>query len=248
MTTGSARVAIVTGGTRGIGQAITERLAREGHQVIALYRSDDAAATSASGELADTSHPPVTMRADVSRADACRDVVARAMSEYGRIDYLVNNAGSHDDADTASMSDEAWDSVLQTSLSSVFYMTRAVLPHMIAAHFGRIVNITSVGATKGSAWQGNYAAAKAGVHGFSRSVARETAGLGITVNCVAPGPIETFMSAHTDQELQQRIVRAVPMRRMGTPAEVALFVSALVDDLAGFVTGAVIPVDGGLGM
>ncbi len=243
-----ARVAIVTGGTRGIGEAITERLTASGCQVVAVYNSDASAAALLTSRLGRAVHIPETVRVDVSSSEACAGLVERTFLKYGRIDYLVNNAGNHDDAEVVALTNEAWDGVLATCLSSVFYLTRAVLPRMISAQFGRIVNVTSVGADKGSASQSNYAAAKAGVQGFTRSVARETAHLGITANCIAPGPIETSMSAHTDPEIMRRVVRAVPMRRMGTPAEVAFFVTALVDDLASYITGAVIPLDGGLGM
>jgi NAD(P)-dependent dehydrogenase (short-subunit alcohol dehydrogenase family) len=167
---------------------------------------------------------------------------------HDRLDYLINNAAIVDDARTSDLTDLAWDSVIGTCLTGVFNMTRAALPHMVSARFGRIVNISSVAGRKGSERQSNYAAAKAGVHGLTWSVARETAGLGVTVNCVAPGPIETELSASTDPELLRRIKNAVPMKRMGSPAEVAFMVEALLDDLAGFITGAVIPVDGGLGM
>jgi acetoacetyl-CoA reductase/3-oxoacyl-[acyl-carrier protein] reductase len=247
MTAPTPRVAIVTGGTRGLGAAITARLNAQGVLVVAVYRSDDAAAAALAGKVA-TPELVQVCRADVSDPAACRRLCADVVSTHGRVDHLVNNAGALDEQRVADLTPEAWERSLSANLSTAFYMSQAVLEPMRRERFGRIVNISSVTALMGSPFQVPYAAAKAGLVGLTRSLARASARRGITVNCVLPGGFETELLDDLTLTDRAQVENMVPVGRFGRPDELAHVVAALVHDDAAYVTGASIVVDGGLAM
>lgn len=241
--TASERVAIVTGGTRGIGEAVTRRLVAAGTRVVAVYRGDADAASALAAELGVD-----TQRVDIGEAESCASLVADVLDRYGRVDHLVNNAGLLLEAPSTDTDAAGWEQVVSVNLSAAFHLCRAVIPPMRDAGFGRIVNISSVTAVMGSPTEAAYGAAKAGLHGLTRSLARETARDGITVNCVVPGVFETEMTLSMPERTQQAILRMIPVGRRGAPDELARAVSFLLDDDAGYITGSVLTVDGGLSM
>lgn len=242
------RVAIVTGGARGIGAAISTVLARAGVHVAAGYSSNSEAAEELAGKIGAEGGSISVHQGNVGSPEDCQRVVAEVLEQYGRIDYLVNNAGVTVDKTMRKMSVEDWHAVLRVNLSGAFYMIKPVLDHMLERRFGRIVNISSVIGQMGNIGQVNYAASKAGLFGLTQSLARETANKGITVNCVAPGYIETEMVAAIPQEAYDKIVAKVPVGRLGQASEIARAVQFLVDDDAGYITGSVISVNGGMDM
>ncbi|MCX6465146.1 MAG: beta-ketoacyl-ACP reductase [Pseudonocardiales bacterium] len=242
------RVAIVTGGARGIGAAITTALARSGVHVAAGYSSNGKAAEDLAGKLTAEGASVSVHQGNVGVPEDCQRVVGEVLEAYGRVDYLVNNAGVTVDKTMRRMSVEDWHAVLRVNLSGAFYMTKPVLDHMLERRFGRIVNISSVIGQMGNVGQVNYAASKAGLFGLTQSLARETASKGITVNCVAPGYIETEMVAAVPPEVLEKIVAKVPVGRLGQASEIARAVQFLVDDDAGYITGSVISVNGGMDM
>lgn len=242
------RVAIVTGGARGIGAAISTVLARGGVHVAAGYSSNAKAAEELAGKISAGGGSISVHQGNVGTPEDCQRVVAEVLEQYGRVDYLVNNAGVTVDKTMRRMSVEDWHAVLRVNLSGAFYMTKPVLDHMLERKFGRIVNISSVIGQMGNIGQVNYAASKAGLFGLTQSLARETAHKGITVNCVAPGYIETEMVAAIPQEAYDKIVAKVPVGRLGQASEIARAVAFLVDDDAGYITGSVISVNGGMDM
>ena len=248
MTGFDGRVSIVTGGTRGLGAAITERLVAEGANVAAVYARDDEAAKALAARAAGGPGSVSLHRADIGNRDACRDIVATVLAEHGRVDHLVNNAGLLVENRARSMSPEEWDSAIRVNLSAAFHLAQAVLDPMIEHGFGRIVNVSSVTALMGNPVEAGYAAAKAGLFGLSRSLAREVARKGITVNTVVPGVFETDMTNAMAPEAQDAIRKMIPLGRRGDPAELAHAVLFLLDDRAGYITGSVVTVDGGLSM
>jgi acetoacetyl-CoA reductase len=234
------RTAVVSGGTRGLGKAIALALRDNGCRVAATYHSDDDAARAfrqATGIA--------VFRWDVADFEACRAGLAQVGEQLGPVDILVNNAGITADASFHKMSEEQWWTVLRTNLGSVFNMTRPVIEGMRARRFGRIVNISSINGRKGQAGQTNYAATKAGILGFTRSLALENAAHGITVNAVAPGYCDTAMVAAVKPEVLQTIVAGIPVGRLGTPEDIGRMVAFLAADEAGFITGATFDVNGG---
>jgi len=240
------RVALVTGGTRGIGAAITADLAAHGIHVAAGYSKDRGKADEIKGRL-----PEGAVSLHQGRVDdpeACRRVVNEVLNEYGRIDYLVNNAGITIDKTVRKMTIDEWNQVLMVNLSGAFHMTKAVLDHMLERGSGRIVNISSVIGETGNIGQANYAASKSGLFGLTKSLALETARKGITVNCVAPGFIETEMVGAIPKAALDAVIEKIPLRRLGKPEEVARVVRFLLEDEAGYITGAVYTVNGGLEM
>jgi acetoacetyl-CoA reductase len=242
------RVAIVTGGARGIGAAITTALARSGVHVAAGYSTNSKAAEELAEKLGAEGASVSVHQGNVGEPDDCTRVVGEVMEQRGRVDYLVNNAGITVDKTVRKMTVEDWHAVLRINLSGAFYMTKAVLDHMTDAGFGRIVNISSVIGQTGAIGQANYASSKAGLFGFSKSLAKEVARKGVTVNCVAPGYIETEMVAAIPDEVREKLLKGVPMGRLGQCREIARAVQFLVDDDAGYITGSVIDVNGGLEM
>jgi NAD(P)-dependent dehydrogenase (short-subunit alcohol dehydrogenase family) len=247
MTDATPRVALVTGGTRGIGGAISSRLSAAGTTVVAAYLGDDAAAERFVGQ--DRSAGIVsTHRVDVGDVDSCRELVSAVLAAHGRLDYLVNNAGTLHEHRLADLSSTDWDDTLRVNLTGAFHLSQSAIVHMRQARFGRIVNIGSVTAVMGSPFQIDYAAAKAGLVGLTRSLARSVARAGITVNCIIPGGFSTDLLSHLTLTNAEAVERSVPIGRYGRPEELAHVVASLVHDDASYVTGAVIAVDGGLGM
>jgi len=241
------RVVLVTGASRGIGQAILFELARRGATVIGT-------ATSASGaqaiakSLADAGLGGEGMALDVTDPAQCDALVDALVKQYGRIDVLVNNAGITRDNLLMRMKDEEWDAIIQTNLNSVFRMSRAVLRPMMKARFGRIISIASVVGAMGNAGQTNYAAAKAGMFGFSKSLAREVGSRGITVNCVAPGFIDTDMTRALPEAQRTALAQQIPLGRLGGVEDIAQAVAYLASTGAGYVTGVTLHVNGGMYM
>ena len=239
----AGRVALVTGGSGGIGQATAESLAAAGHRVAVGYGANrDAAEKTAAGVGGMAVHIDVTDPAAVETA------FTEVEQELGPVEVLVNNAGITADGLFMRMSADQWGRVLATNLDGVFHVTRRAVPGMVRRRWGRIVNMGSVVGSIGAGGQANYAATKAGLIGLTRSLARELGSRNITVNLVAPGPIATAMTDAVNEGRRAEMTAAVPLGRMGTPAEVGAVVAFLCSAGAAYVTGAVVPVDGGLGM
>ena len=244
----TGQVALVTGGGRGIGRAIARELAAAGATVIVNYREGAAAAEESVAAILAAGGRGQVMQADVADPTAVEAMVKTVIKEHGRLDILVNNAGITRDNLLLRMKDEEFDQVLTTNLRGVFVCTRAVLRQMSKQRSGRIINITSVIGLIGNSGQANYAAAKAGVIGFTRSTAREIASRGVTVNAVAPGFIETEMTAVLNEETRKAILGSIPLGRFGQPEEVARLVCFLASDAAAYITGQTMTVDGGMVM
>jgi len=239
--------ALVTGGTRGIGRAIAARLATAGASVIVTSRTQEAAEQAAS-ELADGGKAVRGVAMDASDDDAVNERVKELLADYGKIPILVNNAGVTRDALLLRMKKEDWEFVLGTNLTGVYRLCRAMVPSMLRARHGRIINITSVVAQSGNPGQVNYAAAKAGVEGMTRSLAREIASRNVTVNCIAPGFIDTDMTRELDDSSRKKLLEQVPMNRLGQPEEIASAVNFLASKDAGYITGTTLHVNGGMYM
>ena len=240
------QTALVTGASRGIGRAVALALAEAGAEVVVNYSSSPDAADAVVGEITGSGGRAYALQANVADEEAVNDLIKTVIERSGRIDVLVNNAGITRDGLLMRMKTEDWQSVINLNLSGVFLCTRAVTRPMLKQKSGRIINITSVVGLMGNAGQSNYAAAKAGVVGFTRSTAKEMASRGITVNAVAPGFIATDMTKDLDAE---GILAAIPLGRFGTPEQVAGAVRFLAADPASaYITGQVLQVDGGMGM
>ncbi|MDB2414758.1 3-oxoacyl-ACP reductase [Rickettsiales bacterium] len=236
-----ARLAIITGGTRGIGASISKMLRDSGYIVAANYAHNDAAAKEFTKETGIK-----TFKWDVASLESCEEGVAKVIKNLKQTpDILVNNAGIIRDGMLHKMSLDNWSDVIQTNLSSCFNMSHCVINHMRENNFGRIVNISSINALAGQVGQTNYSAAKAGMLGFTKALARENARKNITVNAVAPGYIHTDMTDNVSESVMSTIVSQIPVGRLGKPEEVARAVAFLVDDNAGFITGETISVNGG---
>jgi acetoacetyl-CoA reductase len=242
------RVALVTGGTRGIGAAITECLARNGASVAAGYNRGRESAEKFAKKMAGEGATVSIHQGRVDDADDCNRVVKEVLERFGRIDYLINNAGITLDKTVRKMTVDDWHQVLNVNLSGAFQMTKAVLEHMIERGSGRVVNISSVIGETGNVGQANYAASKAGLFGFTKSLALEMAQRGITVNSVAPGFIETEMVAAIPETALSKVVEKIPQRRLGKPEEVARVVRFLLEDESSYITGAIYSINGGLDM
>ena len=235
-----SRVALVTGGTRGIGEAICLKLKDAGYQVVANYGGNDDAAK----KFSEATGIP-TYRFDVGDFAACQAAVEQIQGDIGPIEVLVNNAGITRDGTMHKMSFEQWDAVIQTNLTSCFNMCRAVIDGMRERGFGRIVNIGSINGQAGQYGQVNYAAAKSGIHGFTKALAQEGAAKGITVNAIAPGYIATEMVRAVPENVLEKIVARIPVGRLGEADEIARGVAFLVADEAGFITGSTLSINGG---
>jgi acetoacetyl-CoA reductase len=237
-------IALVTGATGGLGTAICKRLSRDGYEVIACFNNEEKAARwkqtmSAEGYEFDM------YQADVSEYGSVEQMVQQVESRHGRIDILVNNAGITRDGQFRKMSPEHWDAVLKTNLYSVFNCTRNVINQMIDRSYGRIINISSVNGQRGQFGQANYSAAKAGMHGFTKTLAMEVARKGITVNTISPGYIATDMVMAVPEEVRNKIVSEIPIGRLGGTEEIAHLVSFLASGEASFITGANYAINGG---
>ncbi len=240
------QVALVTGASRGIGAAIAELLAQRGLKVIGTATSEDGAAkiSRTLGEFDGCSGA----RLDVTDAPAAEALVAQIVGKFGGLQVLVNNAGVTSDNLALRMKDEEWDRVIETDLKAVFRLSRAVMRIMMKQRYGRIVNITSVVGALGNPGQANYAAAKAGVAGMSRALARELGSRNITVNCVAPGFIETDMTAGLQEEQRRALLAHIPLGRLGQPQDIAQAVAYLASPQAAYVTGQELQINGGMHM
>jgi acetoacetyl-CoA reductase len=235
-----ARTAVVTGGTRGIGAAISRALQDAGYRVAAVYASDDAAAEAFARETGVKAY-----KWDVSKFDECQAGLARVAADLGPIEVLVNNAGITRDATMVKMTPENWQAVIDTNLGSCFNMSRVLFDSMRERGFGRIVNVGSINGQAGQYGQVNYAAAKSGIHGFTKALAQEGASKGITVNAIAPGYIDTDMVRAVPPNVLEKIVARIPVGRLGKAEEIARAVLFLVADDAGFITGSTLSVNGG---
>jgi len=244
----TGKAALVTGGSRGIGKAIGLRLARQGADVAFSYRGNAEAAKATADEIESIGTRALAIQGDVKDPESAEAVVKAALEAFGKVDILVNNAGITRDDLIMRMTEEAWRDVLETNLFGAFWMTKAVTRPMLKARSGRIVNITSVSGQAGQMGQANYSSAKAGLIGLTKATARELASRGITVNAVAPGFVLTELTKDLPEALQNEITSRTPLGRFGTTEEVADAVAFLASDEAGYITGQVLAVDGGLVM
>jgi 3-oxoacyl-(acyl-carrier-protein) reductase len=244
----TSRVALVTGASRGIGSASSVALAAQGHRVAVGWRSDADGAKATVAAIEAAGGEAVATQLDVTDSASVDTAIGQVEEAFGPVEILVSNAGLADDGLFARMAEERWRRVINANLDGAFLVTKRVVPTMMRARWGRIITVSSVTAYIGAAGQANYAASKAGLIGLTRALARELAPRSITANVVAPGPIATDMTAGLTDEQRDRMTTAVPLQRMGTPEEVAAVISFLASEPAAFVTGAVVPVDGGLGM
>ncbi len=243
-----SKVALVTGGSGGIGRAVCLRLARDGYDVAVHYNSNAEKAEEACREIAALGRRAVALGADLSDPDACAAMVTSCVEQLGGLDALINNAGVTADALLMRMTNEQYRKVISANLDACFFCTREAVNHMAHQKSGTIVNITSVVGLTGNAGQCNYAASKAGIVGLTKSAAKEVARWGICVNAVAPGFIETAMTAQMNDLARDALKKTIPMRRIGRPEDVAAMTAFLCSEDAGYVTGQVLIVDGGMAM
>ena len=242
------KTALVTGASRGIGRAIALQLAEDGFDIAVIFAGNEAAAQETCALIEQKGRKAVPVRCYVSDPQQCKDAVKAVLDNFGGIDVLVNNAGITRDALVLSMKEEDFEKVIDTNLNSAFYMIKNTYHQFMKRRSGRIINISSISGLMGNAGQANYAAAKAGMVGLTKSVAKELAGRGITCNAVAPGFIETDMTAVLSEKVKAAAEAQIPMKKMGKPEDVAAAVAFLASDAARYITGQVLSVDGGLNM
>jgi 3-oxoacyl-[acyl-carrier protein] reductase len=242
------KIAIVTGASRGIGRAIALSLAEAGADVVVNYAGSETAAREVAGEIEKLGRKSLVVQTDVANSEQVGQMVQQTLDHFGRIDILINNAGITRDNLLMRMKDEEWDQVINTNLKGVYNCIKAVTRPMMKQRSGRIINISSVVGSLGNPGQANYVAAKAGVIGLTKSVAREMASRGITVNAVAPGFIETDMTAKLSEDLQTSLLAQIPLQRLGQPEDIAQLVRFLASDQASYITGQTMHVDGGMYM
>ena len=242
------KVVLITGGTRGIGKSVAERFAKEGYNLVLNYVSENTDIESIKNNFKEYGNEVLILKADVSKFDECENLVKETISKFGKIDVLVNNAGITKDGLIAMMKEEAFDRVIDINLKGTFNMTRNVVPYMMKKRCGNIVNISSVVGVAGNAGQSNYAASKAGIIGFTKSLAKELSARNIRVNAVAPGFIDTDMTSVLTDKVKENIYAQIPLKRMGAAKEVANVVYFLSNDESSYITGQVINVDGGMVM
>jgi 3-oxoacyl-[acyl-carrier protein] reductase len=243
-----SRVALVTGGSRGIGRAVAIRLAADGHAVAVNYAANSAAADEVVETITANGGTAMAVQADVGDADAVSAMFGDVEENLGRVEVLVNNAGITRDDLLLRMGPDAWDQVIETNLRSVYLCSRAAMRGMLRSRWGRIISVSSVSGISGNPGQANYAASKAGIIGFSKSIAREIGSRNITVNVVAPGFIETDMTKELGTEIAEEVASRVAVGRLGRPEEIAAAVGYLASDDAAYVTGQTLVVDGGLAL
>jgi len=243
----SMRVAVVTGASRGIGRGIATRLAGDGRHVVLVSRSEGPL-SEVQSEIETAGGSASVKAVDVGDGKALQEAIEGIASEFGRLDVLVNNAGITRDNLVLRMSDEEWDEVMRVNLRSAFVATRAAARSMMRGKFGRIVNIASTSGVVGNSGQANYAASKAGLVGFSKTIARELGSKGVTCNVIAPGFIETDMTSNLPSQVKEGVTAMMSVKRLGRPEDIAAAVSYVSSDEAGFLTGQVICVDGGMTM
>ncbi|HOJ93301.1 MAG TPA: 3-oxoacyl-[acyl-carrier-protein] reductase [Dictyoglomaceae bacterium] len=242
------KVALVTGGSRGIGRATALALSREGAKILINYKGNEEAALETLKELKEFGGEGEIYKADVSIEEEVEGLFSFLLEKWGKLDILVNNAGITRDNLLLRMKVEEWDKVINTNLKGTFLCTKAAVKIMLKQKSGRIINISSIVGLKGNIGQANYASAKAGIIGFTKSVAREVASRGITVNAIAPGFISTEMTLALSEEMRKKILEEIPLGRFGTCEDVAAAVKFLASDEANYITGVVLNIDGGLGI
>jgi len=242
------KVAIVTGGRRGIGRAIAELLAERGADIVLADRQEEEAYAAADEIAAATGRRIQACLVDVAQHDSAKSMVDCAIEDFGHVDILVNNAGVTRDTLIMRMSEDDWDTVMDVNLKGAWNCAKAVIRPMMKQRYGRIINISSVSGLAGQAGQTNYSASKAGLIGFTKALAREVAGRGITVNAVAPGFVPTALTVDLPEDLKNGMMQLIPMNRWGTPKEIANAVGFFASDQASYITGQVLSVDGGMMM
>ena len=242
------KVALITGSSRGIGEVIARRLATEGVRVAINYRTSEDAANRVVQSIIGSGGEAFAVGADVSQEQEARSLLERVLEQWQQLDILVNNAGITRDRLLMRMTSDEWDEVLNVNLRGAYLCVKFALPHMVRQRHGRIINISSVVGLAGNAGQANYAASKAGLIGFTKAIAREIASRNITVNALAPGYITTEMVEKLPEEVKKQILARIPLGRFGEPEDVAETVTFLCSDEAGYITGQVITIDGGLTM
>ncbi|OEG00358.1 3-oxoacyl-[acyl-carrier-protein] reductase [Vulcanibacillus modesticaldus] len=244
----NSKVAIVTGASRGIGKEIALTLAESGANVVINYVGNQERAEEVARQIREMGREALVIQADVSDSKQVDNLISTALSHFGKVDILVNNAGITRDNLIMRMKEEDWDKVIATNLKSVFLLSKAISRPMMKQRYGRIINISSVVGVLGNPGQANYVAAKSGVIGLTKTLARELATRGITVNAVAPGYIETDMTTNLSEDVKSKLLDQIPLARLGTPKDVANVVKFLVSDQASYMTGQVLHVDGGMVM
>jgi 3-oxoacyl-[acyl-carrier protein] reductase len=240
------KVTIITGASRGIGRSVAIELAKAGAKVVINYAGNEAAAEEVKNIIVTAGGQAITMQADVSNTEAVDAMIKKTIDVFGRIDILVNNAGITRDNLLMRMKEEDWDAVMNINLKGIFVCTKAVSRIMMKQRYGRIINMTSVVGIMGNIGQSNYAAAKSGVIGFTKSMAKELASRGITVNAIAPGFINTDMTAVLTEQVKEELAGKIPAGRLGNPEDVAAAVAFLASDSANYITGQTLNVDGGM--